>query len=417
MENPAPEEQQQQGPEQAEVQAQQRDRVGLYFLQRLQALTSLRLVMPSFTGFESGVSSCTQLRCLHLGAGLFPGVNPGRQPCLSPAQYEVLSALSCLTELLCGAVKKSDMSVFYGAIKDLRHLETLALGFGTKWTLDALPVLAGLPRLSTVTGAWHKIDPSPGSSGSGTVATFRCRSVRWLLEAAGAVPFSAFPHLEECALGGSITPSALASMAQHCQHLTAFGDVGDTWELSKLPTTLPRAAPVAECVAAIQSLGQLSSTLKRITWHALVDAELAALATATSSCQALDKVLLVVPRGGDVSAFGLTTHLARLWRPKALSLELPGMYLNHNAAVALLSGLHPKMKLSLLVGSGEVLDTLYDAANEVESVGLAHPQLRLSVCEMAGCETPRQPWGNHMVPPPGAPLEPPIGMPWAPPWC
>lgn len=93
LENPAPEQQQQQGPEQAEVQVQQRDRVGLYFLQRLQALKSLRLVMPTFTGFESGVSSCTQLKCLHLGAGLFPGANPGRQPGVSTAQCEVLSAL------------------------------------------------------------------------------------------------------------------------------------------------------------------------------------------------------------------------------------------------------------------------------------------------------------------------------------
>lgn len=286
-------------------------------------------------------------------------------------------------------------------------------------------MLAGLPRLSTVTGAWHKIDPAPGSSGSSIVATFHCRSVCWLLEAAGAVPCSAFPHLEECALGGSITPSALASMAQHCQHLTAFGDVGDTWELSNLPTTLPQAAPVAARVTAIQSLSQLSSTLKRITLHAQVDTELAALATPTSSCQTLDKVVLVVPRGGDVSILGLTTHLARLWRPKALSLELPDMYLDHDAAVALLSGLHPKMKLSLLLGSDEELDTLYDAANEVESMDLARPQFRLSVCKstrIAGCETPRQPWVNHMVPPPGAPLGPPIdmpwalGLPWAPPW-
>lgn len=140
---------------QAAGHVQQRERIGLCFLQQLTALTSLRVILPTHTGFEN-VRSCQQLKRLCNTAEFVNGVAPRVEPCLSTAQCGVLSSLTCLTELFCGGIKEDDMPVFYAAIQDLRHLETLNGGPGTEWTLDALPVLASLPRLTQLGGAWQQ---------------------------------------------------------------------------------------------------------------------------------------------------------------------------------------------------------------------------------------------------------------------
>lgn len=132
----------------------------------------------------------------------------------------------------------------------LGHLPQLTMVAAAEWTPEVVPVIACLlPRLTTVQGAWREpgrqsdsenlTDPSPANSTAASPASpgsSSCPQVQWLITS-GSVPFEHFPNITACTMQGSIKPSSLAGVSQHCTRLN-FIDCCDATSAYVPPWTI-----------------------------------------------------------------------------------------------------------------------------------------------------------------------------------
>jgi len=274
----------------------------------LGALTALtRLEMPVLTtqGLPS-IRQCTQLEVLFLRS-------VGLQLQLAASDLGALGQLTQLT-LLHISSKLQDpepqqQSPFYAALGKLVCLSAVSAGF---WTPAALPVLAALPKLEYIKGAWQ--DGDDDSSAGAT-----CTAVTCLCGLSGAVPFAAFPNLEVASYCGVIYASSWLSLGISCPKLTAINTDSDH---EKQPgwASFPPNTDSATRVAAIQGLSSLTG-LTALTFYVSDAFEMAALMNAVPQVRHLQLADCGTQRGCWLNWL----LLGRLSFIRSLSLDLWGV--------------------------------------------------------------------------------------------
>lgn len=232
------------------------------------------------------------------------------QDCKAVAHLTQLTSLELLWPLQAGTG-----SALY---RSLGHLPQLTMVAAAEWTPEVLPVFASLlPHLTSVLGTWREpgrqsdtdslTDPAAAASTAAShadPASSSCPQVQCLITA-GYVPFEHFPNITICSLRGSIKPSALASMSQHCTQLQVL-DV-NTAGTQQPPglfgwySLLPEA-PCGDRVTALHGLARMPKALDTCVWALCDDAEMMALVVADRN---VPDVCVNVPPGSAVTTGGL----------------------------------------------------------------------------------------------------------------
>ena len=367
-----------------------RPHLGVNFLAKLTALAELRIGVPFISGL-CAVRNCTQLHSLWLHREWRkPGVPPdvltsgssSMQGTLSAQDYEAVSHLTKLTSLgLWWPSQDSAVPALYSA---LQHLPQLTVIAARQWTRDVLPVFAScLTRLSTVHGAWDVHQPQNDITNSSAAAPTTaemdpscnvansCPHVQHLCDVAGSVPFQAFPNISMCSLGGSISPSALASISQHCTQLQVLDTVHPpSGALSWF--SLPAQAPCTVRVQALYQLFRMPHHLNSFAWSVYDDAEMAAL---VAVARMVPFFYITVPAGSALTPCGLM-QLGRL-HMFGLRLRLHGISLAPADARMLLSCLCGRACVEVYPATPQQADVFHNAALWLQAVQLDRPAIRI----------------------------------------
>lgn len=345
---------------------------GLQFLSKLTSLTSLEVQLPFIEGLSS-ISSCTGLRDLLVWR------DEAHDEKLSVPECSAVSHLTHLTSLDLGwGVEKAAVPVLYSALRKLPELQRVGVAM---WTPKALQVFSGLTALTHIAGGWLSY-PQVARLKKGC-----CPHVKCLATTHGAVPFTAFPNLEEVGYHSTVEAESMADLAQHCPHIHTFrlqfylprpeygdGDYDDEadewWTLRNYDLDTSR-------VAAMQGLAQLSG-LTTLELRVQDDAELAALA---SGAAAVQQLTVVVPCWNEklaVTPSGLA-QLGRLRSLRSLELHLEDrLWDRAHAARMMLCGLS-NVEIVSIYATLDTMEVLYDVSGWAKEVGLDLPALKFIV--------------------------------------
>jgi hypothetical protein len=361
---------------------------GLGFLSKLTALTELHLAMPAVHGFST-VSSCTQLRRLWVCPE--PSMTPVEQGALSTQDCKAVSRLTQLTSLgLLWPLQDGAKTALYRALGNLPQLTMVA---AAEWTPEVVPVFADLLlRLTTVQGAWREpgrqsgtdslTDPSPANSTAASPASpdsSSCPQVQWLITS-GSVPFEHFLNITACSLRGSIKPSTLASVSQHCTRLQILDCCDNTSSQYAAPGhfswySLPPEAPCADRVAALHGLARLPNRLNSCMWSVCDDAEIMALVNAARN---VPHVRVNVPPDSAVTAAGLM-QLGGLRKLDSLELALQGRAGSFTPAASrtLLGCFHHQVHVTLFLKTVEQVRVFGEAWDWLGQFQLNCPKISM----------------------------------------
>jgi hypothetical protein len=215
-------------------------------------------------GFSS-IASCTKLAelCLYTA---------GERLELSAADWQAIGELTQLAALVVKGFLAPDAEQrgwLYVALRNLTRLEHVYWSEG--WTPAALPILAALPSLRSINGAWQGVDAAV------PLTDTQCSSVIALGSLSGrTLPFGAFPSLLRVKIILSMDAASWQALGSSCPRLQ---QIERAWSLKKQSAfaSLSSAADDASRAAALRSLSQLTALTKLVFFPAR-RYELAALA-------------------------------------------------------------------------------------------------------------------------------------------
>jgi len=272
------------------------------FLGNLTALTQLELPVWTTEGFSS-IESCSKLEVLLLRGLQWTG--PRVELC--EAACEAIGKLTALQELyISRSCSGSTSESFLAALGKLAALQQVTVGV---WSHSALPVLAGLEQLHSISGFWMQEPADPSYS------DVRCTQVTYLGSATGHIPFTAFPSLLAVEQEGPWRTEVFTAMTQHCSKLRAIRQPPLNSLEALSWASIPSTAPLPVRVATIKSLAGLPD-LTQLTYRPLADAECVALVQAAPQ---LEELQMLIPAGCRVTPYGLQ-QLAALRNLKELRI-------------------------------------------------------------------------------------------------
>lgn len=276
-------------------------------LRPLTALTSLKFDVCTLDDMVC-VSGCTALQRLIVGC------NDGDEMEMRHLHWHALRQLTSLTLLnLYNALVYNAPPACFDALQRLQRLQEFSA-----WVMSAplLPALAACTQLTSISGAWSQPAPDVGGSCCGAEmgsALVALPSIVELYSARGAVPFAAFPNLQEFFHDGTLELSSVQAMVSCCTGLRTLDSCTDeSPEDSGVFCSLPSDEPTGVRVACLQSFTSMHN-LQGLSLSVHGDAELVALASAACHLipYQLEHLSIILPVGTNVTVCGLC-QLARV---------------------------------------------------------------------------------------------------------
>lgn len=328
------------------------------FLAHLTALTELQGDFVLKPGMLQHISSCTALQSLWLRAGFF--VRP------SSSDWQGLGELTHLTMLhVTGSILRDQgPQPFYSSLQHLRSLQEVRVSPNNgHWTWAAVPALAALTKLTSVSGDWAVGDEGLESNGV-------CEQVVWLCEASGSVPFKAFPNVKRVVLAGSLDTGSWESLGSCCPKVRKIERVCSARNDAVWPS-VPAAATGAERVAALRGLSQLTG-LTQLAFNISHKLEAAALANAMQQVTGLRQLMLGLCSSPELD-WGCLHPLGKLTTVTTAIIASRVPLASKQDCQVLLSVLAHICYVLLTVSAADVA-TVREAVQESRAIGLELPR-------------------------------------------